>query len=133
MKNMRRKLVIGAAMAVTALAATGIAATANADVDAAGNSGKVYTDPKSGGGFSFHHKTDNFLLSDTKADGRGLRAIYTINGQGSDYMYLNKGAHSEKIFKRNFREGTKLHIQVCSTKNGTPIGKTCSGWKAVRA
>ena len=133
MKNVRRKLVIGAALLAVAVGGTSIAATANADVEAAGKSGKVYTVPKSGGGYSFSHKTDNFLLSDTKADGRGLRAVYTINGQGSDYMSLNKGAGSEKFFKRNFREGTKLKIQVCSTKNGTPIGKTCSGWKAVRA
>lgn len=127
MKTFRNKALLGVAV-VAAIAAGTIGFTANADsVEAKAT--PIHT--KDGhGSITFYKSTDNFVVKDHKKDGRGVRAIYTIGGQGNDYMYNNKGANTSAKYNRNFREGTKLKIQICLTNNGTPIGSTCSGWKS---
>lgn len=117
---------IGAAMAASSVAISGlavIAPAAQAGEYTTAQSKTVAIRTKYGAVY-FYNYGDQLHVGDYYADGRGVRG-YAI-AKGKKYtVYTNDGLNSVDDKYLHLKEGTPVYVQLCYTKKGKNV--KCSG------
>lgn len=90
---------------------------ASGDVGVQGTTASIRTQR---GAVYFYHWGDKLRVSDYKKDGYGVRGYLIANGKKySVYTGAGKDTGHEKTI--NLREGTRVFIQLCYTKNAADV------------
>lgn len=117
--------------AAVAASATAVILT-TAPFASAGQGFEVWTDGEvtrqchvvnEAGSAKFVDVGEHFYLTDHRADGGGVRASVSVNGDYKETLKNSGGSGTTTHYNRSYGEGAKVSITVYISTNGYPCGQ----------